>query len=70
MAWIDRHDPPTQSDMARRLGMSAMYVYRILKNVVGTTQLKKRTVHELSESQMKQRHRRGNFFKNIYRDEN
>ena len=62
MAWIDRPDPPTQSDMARRLKISAMYVYRILKNVVGATQLKKRTVHELSESQMKQRHQRGETF--------
>ena len=64
--WIDPKISLTVSEMARRLKMSPRYVGRIVNNVLGVHQVKKRKVQELTEKQKAVRYDRGKKFLKKY----
>ena len=64
--WIAPKISLSVSEMARRLKMSPRYVGRIVNNVLGVHQVKKRKVQELTEKQKAVRYDRGKKFLKKY----
>ena len=60
--WIKDPNPPTQREIARRLGVSVSSVRRIFKKLGGVKRLKKRTTHFLTAKMAAQRLERGKLF--------
>ena len=65
--WIHQEDPPTQTEMAGKLGVSRRSIGRILKDKLQVKQVKKTKMHGLTAKQAAQRLDRGKKFVEIRR---